>query len=116
MRLFINGQEFRPLTIDINAMQQRYQYLESHVANTTKEIKEFKNELIKNYTKTEEKLIENNEIISIDLNREVSAIVQELENDHQLFLQGHSNYVTSVIISNDDKFVISASADKKIII
>ena len=58
-----------------------------------------------------EDVTESNNKISIIKNHDPSAIVKELERDYKLFLEGHTCTVTSIVITSDNKYIISGSSD-----
>ena len=50
----------------------------------------------------------------INKNHHTSVIVKELERNYQLFLEGHKSSITSIVITSDDKYIISGSDDRTI--
>ena len=75
--------------------------LESKISN-------FKVKLNKQGQKYENKTKTINKHI-IDKDDSIPKIIKKLENDYNIFLEGHKNFVLSVVITSDNKYIISAS-------
>ena len=101
--VLINGSEFLPS--DLNP---------SEAKDLKVKIERFKLELNRINQKIDREEKESNRKISIIQNQNPSVIVEELERDYKLFLEGHNNDVSSMAITSDNKYLISSSLDKTI--
>ena len=46
--------------------------------------------------------------------QKTAIVIKTLLGDHNLFIEGHSDYITYMIISNDNQHLITGSGDKTI--
>ena len=74
--------------------------------------------LLKNFTKmiinTTEKRSNENNYNSIKFSKNVLELKSQLKSKFNLFLEGHTDYVTCVIVTKDNKYIISGSDDRTI--
>ena len=48
------------------------------------------------------------------LNQHIPDIINDIQNDYNIFLEGHANHVKVLAMTNDNKYIISGSADNTI--
>ena len=61
-----------------------------------------------------EKLLEKTNLQSFEFSKNLAEIQKQLQSDFNLFLEGHTSSVRSIVVTSDNKFIVSGSGDKTI--
>ena len=49
-----------------------------------------------------------------EIKKDIQSIMNEIQNEYKIFVEGHTNYVKALVMTSDNKYIISGSSDNTI--